>query len=72
MEKETVCSNDFPIQGVELTCMLVVSDYARALTFYRDVLGATVIHELAPTLCDLRFAGINANVCMYTTHVTFW
>jgi catechol 2,3-dioxygenase-like lactoylglutathione lyase family enzyme len=57
MEKETVCSNDFPTQGVELTCLLAVSDYARALAFYREVLGATVIRELAGTLCELRFAG---------------
>ncbi len=35
----------------------MVNNYARALAFYHDVLGATVIHELAPTLCELRFAG---------------
>jgi catechol 2,3-dioxygenase-like lactoylglutathione lyase family enzyme len=57
MQKDTACSNDFPTQGVELRCVLVVSDYTRGLTFYRDVLRATVIHELAPTLCQLRFAG---------------
>jgi catechol 2,3-dioxygenase-like lactoylglutathione lyase family enzyme len=57
MQKDTAYSNDFPTQGVELRCVLVVSDYTRGLTFYRDVLGATVIHELDSTLCELRFAG---------------
>jgi catechol 2,3-dioxygenase-like lactoylglutathione lyase family enzyme len=57
MAKDGACSNDFPTQEVELRCLLVVSDYARGLSFYRDVLGATVIHELAGTLCELRFAG---------------
>ena len=57
MAKDGAVSNDFPTQEVELRCVLVVSDYARGLSFYRDVLGATVIHELAGTLCELRFAG---------------
>jgi catechol 2,3-dioxygenase-like lactoylglutathione lyase family enzyme len=57
MEKDAAVPNDFPTQGVELRCFLVVSDYARGLSFYRDVLGATVIHELGGTLCELRFAG---------------
>jgi catechol 2,3-dioxygenase-like lactoylglutathione lyase family enzyme len=46
-----------PPDGVELRCFLMVSDYARSLAFYRDVLGATVIRELAGTLCFLSFAG---------------
>ena len=57
MEKEAALPNDFPTDGVELRCFLVVSDYTRSLAFYRDVLGATVMHELAGTLCFLRFAG---------------
>jgi catechol 2,3-dioxygenase-like lactoylglutathione lyase family enzyme len=57
MEKEIPLQPSFPTEGVELRCVLVVSDYARALAFYREVLGAIVIHELAPTLCELRFAG---------------
>jgi len=57
MEKDGAFPNDFPINGVELRCFLVVSNYARSLAFYRDVLGATVVHELAGTLCFLRFAG---------------
>jgi catechol 2,3-dioxygenase-like lactoylglutathione lyase family enzyme len=57
MEKDAACPNDFPTDGVELRCFLVVSDYARSLTFYRDVLGATVMHELPGILCFLSFAG---------------
>ncbi|MFL5706565.1 MAG: VOC family protein [Ktedonobacteraceae bacterium] len=57
MEKEAAFPNDFPTDGVELRYFLVVSNYARSLAFYRDVLGATVMHELAGTLCILRFAG---------------
>jgi catechol 2,3-dioxygenase-like lactoylglutathione lyase family enzyme len=33
----------------------VVSDYARSLAFYRDVLGAMVVRELPGTLCVLNF-----------------
>jgi len=57
MEKEAVFPTDFPTEGVELRCFLVVSNYARSLAFYRDVLGATVTRELPGTLCFLRFAG---------------
>ncbi len=57
MKKETAFSHDFPTLEMELRCFLVVSDYARALAFYRDVLGARVLHELAGTLCELHFAG---------------
>ena len=57
MEKDATLPNDFPTDGVELRCFLVVSDYTRSLAFYRDVLGATVMRELPGTLCFLRFAG---------------
>jgi catechol 2,3-dioxygenase-like lactoylglutathione lyase family enzyme len=57
MENETPLPTSFPTEEVELRCVLGVSNYARALAFYREVLGATVIHELAPTLCELHFAG---------------
>jgi catechol 2,3-dioxygenase-like lactoylglutathione lyase family enzyme len=57
MEKEAALPNDFSTDGVELRCFLMVSDYTRSLAFYRDVLGATVMRELAGTLCFLRFAG---------------
>ena len=48
---------DFPTADVELRHLLVVSDYARSLAFYRDVLGATVVREFPATLCFLNFGG---------------
>jgi catechol 2,3-dioxygenase-like lactoylglutathione lyase family enzyme len=57
MEKDAAFPKDFPTDGVELRCFLMVSDYARSLAFYRDVLGARVLHELAGTLCELHFVG---------------
>ena len=50
-------SHDFPTAGVELRHLLVVSDYARSLEFYRDVLGATVVREFPGTLGFLSFGG---------------
>ena len=50
-------THDFPTAGVELRHLLVVSDYARSLAFYRDVLGATVVREFPGTLCFLNFGG---------------
>ena len=49
--------NLFPIEGVELTHILVVADLDRARTFYRDVLGATVYREYVGTSCVLQFQG---------------
>jgi catechol 2,3-dioxygenase-like lactoylglutathione lyase family enzyme len=57
MEKDAAFPNDFPTDGVELRCFLVVSNYTRSLAFYRDVLGARVLRELPGTLCFLSFAG---------------
>ncbi len=50
-------TNDFPTIGVELRYLLVVSDYARSLAFYRDVLGATVVRQISDVLCLLSFGG---------------
>jgi catechol 2,3-dioxygenase-like lactoylglutathione lyase family enzyme len=47
----------FPTAGVELKYLLVVSDYARSLAFYRDVLGATIVREISDVLCLLNFGG---------------
>ncbi len=47
----------FPTADVELRYLLVVSDYARSLAFYRDVLGATIVREISDTLSILRFGG---------------
>ena len=48
---------DFPTADVELRYLFVVSDYARSLAFYRDVLGATVVREFPGTLGFLSFGG---------------
>lgn len=50
-----ISQHDFPTAGVELRHLLVVSNYARSLAFYRDVLGATVVREFPGTLCFLNF-----------------
>ena len=47
----------FPTASVELRYLLVVSDYARSLAFYRDVLGAKVEREISDVLCLLSFGG---------------
>jgi catechol 2,3-dioxygenase-like lactoylglutathione lyase family enzyme len=47
----------FPTAGVELRDLLVASDYARSLAFYRDVLGARVVREISEVLCLLSFGG---------------
>ena len=49
--------NDFPTTGVELRYLLVASDYARSLIFYRDVLGARVVRQISEVLCLLSFGG---------------
>ncbi len=48
---------DFPTDGVELTQLLVVSDMERSRSFYRDVLGATVVRQYGGTSCVLNFQG---------------
>ena len=53
MEKTLI----FPTDGVELRHLIVASNYARSLAFYRDVLGATVVREFPGTLCFLSFGG---------------
>src|SRR5689334_15976061 len=50
-------TNDFPTTGVELRYLLVASDYARSLAFYRDVLGAKVVRQISDALCLLSFGG---------------
>jgi catechol 2,3-dioxygenase-like lactoylglutathione lyase family enzyme len=46
-----------PIDGMELTTILVVSDLERSLAFYRDVLGAEVYREYGGTSIVFRFLG---------------
>ncbi len=40
-------------KGMLLTMLLIVEDIDRSRTFYRDVLGATVVRERDP--CVMRF-----------------
>jgi len=47
----------FPTTGVELRYLLVASDYARSLAFYRDVLGAKLVRQISDVLCLLSFGG---------------
>ena len=50
-------ASEFPVDGVELTTLLVVSDVTRAIAFYRDVLGAELVREYGGTSAVLRFQG---------------
>jgi catechol 2,3-dioxygenase-like lactoylglutathione lyase family enzyme len=47
----------FPVEGVEITTILVVRDVNRSRDFYRDVLGAEIYREYGGTSCVLRFQG---------------
>ena len=50
-------SEEFPVDGVELTQLLVVSDINRSKQFYRDVLGAELYREYGGTSCVFKFQG---------------
>ena len=50
-------TNDFPTSGIELRYLLVTSDYARSLAFYRDVLGAKIVRQISDVLCLLTLGG---------------
>jgi catechol 2,3-dioxygenase-like lactoylglutathione lyase family enzyme len=47
----------FPAPGMELTHLMVVSDLARSVAFYRDALGAELYREYGGTSAVLRFLG---------------
>jgi catechol 2,3-dioxygenase-like lactoylglutathione lyase family enzyme len=47
----------FPVKGVEMTTLLVVSDIDRSRDFYSDVLGAEIYREYGGTSCVLDFQG---------------
>ena len=42
---------EFPVDGVQLTLLLVVEDIARSRAFYTDVVGAELFGEYGP-LCQ--------------------
>ena len=50
-------THDFPTNGIELRYLLVASDYARSLAFYRDALGAQVVRQISDVLCLLSLGG---------------
>jgi catechol 2,3-dioxygenase-like lactoylglutathione lyase family enzyme len=47
----------FPTEGMELTRLLVVSDFERSKTWYTAVLGATLYREYGGTSCVLQMLG---------------
>ena len=51
-------SGDFPVEGVEMTQLLVVSDIDRSRTFYSDVLGASLYREYGGTSAVFQFQGV--------------
>jgi len=50
-------NQDFPVQGVEMSVLLVVGDLGRARAFYRDVLGATDLRQYGGTSAVMQFQG---------------
>jgi catechol 2,3-dioxygenase-like lactoylglutathione lyase family enzyme len=50
-------TGEFPVDGVELTQLFVVSDLDRARRFYQDVLGARLYREYGGTSAVLEFQG---------------
>lgn len=50
-------SSEFPVEGVELTLLLVVEDIDRSRTFYTKVLGASLYREYGGTSAVLDFRG---------------
>jgi catechol 2,3-dioxygenase-like lactoylglutathione lyase family enzyme len=47
----------FPVDGVEMTLLLVVSDLERSRRFYADVLGASLYREYGGTSAVFQFQG---------------
>lgn len=47
----------FPTDATDLTRLLVVTDLARSIAWYRNVLGAEVVGEYGGTSAVLRFVG---------------
>ena len=52
-----LADDNFPVDGVQLTHILVVKDMDTARSFYRDVWGATVYREYGGSSCVLQFQG---------------
>ncbi|HSM35431.1 MAG TPA: VOC family protein [Longimicrobiales bacterium] len=50
-------TDEFPVDGVEMTLLLVVADVARSVAFYTDVLGASLFREYGGDSAVLSFQG---------------
>jgi catechol 2,3-dioxygenase-like lactoylglutathione lyase family enzyme len=50
-------ATDFPVDGIEVTHILVVGEIEAARDFYTNVLGAEVYREYGGTSCVLKFFG---------------
>ena len=48
-------NNQFPVEGMALTHILVVSDIEKSKNFYKDVMGAEVYREYGGTSCVFSF-----------------
>ena len=55
--RDVPADSEFPVQGVELTLLLVVRDIERSRSFYVDVLGASLYREYGGTSAVLEFQG---------------
>ena len=53
----TVTRSEFPVDGVELTQLLVVADIDKSKGFYRHVLGAKLFREYGGTSAVFEFEG---------------
>ena len=51
-------TEEFPVDGVEPTLLLVVSELERARAFYTEVLGASLYREYGGTSAVLQFRGM--------------
>ena len=49
--------SEFPTEGMELTHILVVSDFEKSVAWYRDVLGASFHREYGGTSAVFDFNG---------------
>lgn len=50
-------ASEFPVEGVEVSVLLVVEELGPARDFYRDVLGATLHREYGGSTAVFRFQG---------------
>ncbi len=57
MSERNGMNGEFPVDGVALTQLLVVSDLPRARDFYRNVLGATLFREYGGDSAVFEFQG---------------